>query len=143
MITFMDTSVTQAARWRVVEVPPLTSSPGASLGRLLVFEQRGLGVSAASGFGSDVDLSVEYFLVEERAHEFFVGAVAQSLGFVVDGGGVLAGVARAFFCEVPGEDLLRGPAVDGVGGDFDFEHPVGEIFADTALARPALRGARR
>jgi hypothetical protein len=78
-------------------------------------------------------LSVEYFLVEERAHQLFVGAVAECLGFVVDAGGVLDRVVGAFFAEAAGEDLLCGPVVDGVGGDFDFEHPVGEILADAAF----------
>ena len=65
---------------------------------LLAFEQRALGVvSLAAGFGSDADLPVEDFFVEERAHQFLVGAVAQRLGFVVHGGGVLASVAGAFF----------------------------------------------
>jgi len=33
-----------------------------------------------------------------------------------------------------------GPAVDGVGGDFDFEHPVGEILAYAAFRQAGFAG---
>jgi hypothetical protein len=67
---------------------------------------------------------------------------AECLGFVVDAGGVLDRVAGAFFGQAAGEDLLCGPVVDGVGGDFDFEHPVGEVFADAAFWQAGFaRGA--
>ena len=86
--------------------------------------------------GLGADAAVEHFVVAEGAHELFVGAVAEGLGFVVDGESVFGGVVGSFFLEAAGEDFVGGPAVDGVGGDFDFEHPVGQVFAG-ALFREA------
>ena len=90
--------------------------------------------------GLGADAAVEYFLVEERAHEFFVGAVAEGLGFALDGGGVFGGIVGSFFLDTAGEDFVRGPAVDGVCGDFDFEHAVGQVFAGALFGETGAAG---
>jgi hypothetical protein len=95
-------------------------------------------VAGVCGLGADA--AVEYFFVEEGAHEFFVGAVAEGLGFAVDGGGVFGGVVGSFFLEAAGEDFVGGPAVDGVGGDFDFEHAVGQVFAGALFGEAGAAG---
>ncbi len=83
----------------------------------------------------------EHLLVEERAHQLLVGAVAQGLGLLVNAGGMAGWVGGALFGEAPGEDLLGGPVVDGVGGDLDLEHAVGQVLADAALGQARAAGS--
>jgi hypothetical protein len=113
---------------------------GASWGVLVVVDELELGSVAAWGDALEGDAAVEDLGFEERLHQFVVGAVAESLLFVVNGGGVFGGVGGAFFGQAPGEDLFGGPGVDGVGGGFDFEHAVGDVFRDALFGVPGAPG---
>jgi hypothetical protein len=44
--------------------------------------------------------------------------------------GAIRPVVGSFFLEAAGEDFVVSRAVDGVGGDLEFEHAVGQVFAD-------------
>ena len=52
-----------------------------------------------AGVGLDPDAAVVDLVVEERAHQLLVGAVAQRLGLAADRGGVLGRVGRPLLGE--------------------------------------------
>ena len=91
---------------------------------------------AFDGDGAVVDLGFV-----ERLHELVVRAVAERLVFVANGGGVLGRVGGALFGEPAGEDLVRGPGVDGVRGRLNLEHPVRHVLRDPLLGVPAAAGS--
>src|SRR3954462_5384981 len=90
-------------------------------------------VEARLGFGRGVldhsHPTAEDLRVQERAHQLLVRAVPQRLGLVAQRVGVLDRVAAQLARQTAGDDLLRRPLVDRVGGRFDLEHPVGQVLA--------------
>src|SRR4051794_10391073 len=60
--------------------------------------------------------AAEDLRVQERSHELLVRAVPQGLGLVAQRVGVLDRVAAQLAGQTAGDDLLRRPLVDGVGG---------------------------
>ena len=70
-----------------------------------------------------------------------MGAVAEGLGLVAERMGVLDRVVAQLAGQAAGDDPLGGPVIDGVGGDLDLEHAVGEVLAHARGLEPgASRG---
>src|SRR5581483_4174533 len=85
--------------------------------------------------------TLENFRAEKGLHQLVVSPMAEQLRLDADGGSVFQRVGRSLPRETPLEDPFGRPPVDGVGGDLDLEHAVGNVLAHTAAGEAGLAGS--